>query len=236
MDRAVAFAQQSDPRLLALALVLALSASVVSLNIFQARRGRRGQQRWGWIFLAAASCAFGLWAANYVSLIAHGTDVPRAYDWLLTTASLLSVMLLTCAGFAIAGSGSGWKPALGGAVNGGGIGLMHYIGFYAVVLPGEIVWNLPLVLASLVFGIGFNAASLAALQNLRGRTALWVAAVLLTLGLAALYVTGMHAASVRHRSHVGDRTSRAPLGAGCRGRGGGGGGTGARLRVDVDRP
>jgi PAS domain-containing protein len=119
-----------------------------------------------------------------------------SYDLVLTTASLLSVMLLTCAGFAIAGSGAGWRPAMGGAVNGTGLGLMQYLGLSAVVVPGAIVWDVPLVVASLGLGIGLNAAALTALHRLRGHAALWSAAALLTLALVVLHLFATHAAHV----------------------------------------
>ncbi len=192
----LAFSLQPDLRLFALAIALALAASLVSLSIFRHAGEDGGRRRLGWMFLAAASCAFGIWAAHFVSLIAHGTEAPVAYDWMLTSASLASVIMLTSAGFAIAGRGVSWHPAMGGAVNGTGLGVMHYLGMYAVVVPGAIVWDVPLVLASLVFGVGLNAAALIAYQRLRGRTALVCAAALVTLAFFGLHFTAMRAGHV----------------------------------------
>ena len=197
MDRPpVAFVHQTEPLLLILAVLLALAAGLVSLSIFKRAGEGRGRQRVGWLFLAAAAGAFGIWAAHFVSLIAHGIVAPVAYDWMLTAASLVSVILLMCAGFATAGHGGRWHPAVGGAINGGGMGLMHYLGMYAVVVPGAIVWDVPLVLASLGLGIGINSAALAVYRPLRGWTALWSAAALLTLAFFALHFTAMQAAHV----------------------------------------
>jgi diguanylate cyclase (GGDEF)-like protein len=190
------FALQPDERLLILAVALALAASVVSLSIFRrAGEGSRGR-RLGWLFLAAASCAFGIWAAHFVALLGHGTGAPVAVDWLLTTVSLGSVVLLMCAGFAIAARGTGWRPAMGGAVNGTGLGIMHYVGMYAVVVPEAIAWDVPLVLLSLGLGIGLNAAGLLAYRRLRGKAAIWAAAALLTLAFLGLHFTAMRAADV----------------------------------------
>jgi diguanylate cyclase (GGDEF)-like protein len=192
----VAFSLQPDLRLLVLAMGLALAASLVSLCIFRHAGTDRGHRRLGWLFLAAASCAFGIWAAHFISLIAHGTEVPVAYDWMLTSASLASVILLTSAGFAIAARGISWQPAMGGAVNGTGMGLMHYLGMYAVVVPGAIAWDVPLVLTSLALGVGLNSAALVAYQRLRGRAALLCAAVLVGLAFFSLHFTAMRAAHV----------------------------------------
>jgi diguanylate cyclase (GGDEF)-like protein len=182
-----------------LAIALALAASLVSLSIFRhAGEGSNGR-RLGWLLLAAASCAFGIWAAHFVSLIAHAGEAPKPFNWLLTMTSLASVVLLTCAGFAIAGRGrgAGWHPAaIGGVVNGTGMGVMHYLGMYAVAVPGMIVWDMPLVLASLVFGVGLNSAALVALKRVPGKAAMWSAAALLTSAFFGLHFTSVQAASV----------------------------------------
>jgi diguanylate cyclase (GGDEF)-like protein len=197
VDRApVSLILQPDLRLLVLAVVLALAASLVSLSIFRHAGEARGRQRLGWLLLAAASCAFGIWAAHFVSLIGHVAPAPTAFNWMLTAASLVSVGLLTCAGFAIAARGTSWHPAMGGAVNGSAMGLMHYLGMYAVVIPGGIVWDVPLALASLGLGVGFNSAALIALKRLQGRTAILSAAGLLTLAFFGLHFTAMRAAHV----------------------------------------
>jgi diguanylate cyclase (GGDEF)-like protein len=191
-----AFSLQPDLRLFLLAMALTLAASLVSLSIFRHAGEGRGRQRVGWLLLAAATCAFGIWAAQFLSLIAHRTGEPIAFDWVLTTASLASVILLTSFGFAIASRPLGWHPAVGGAINGTGLGLMHYLGMYAVVLPGTIVWDVPLVLASIGVGVGFNAAALIAYQRLSGKTALWGAAALLTFAFFGLHFSAIHAARV----------------------------------------
>ena len=197
VDRApVSLILQPDLRLLALAVALALAASLVSLSIFRHAGEGRGRRHAGWLLLAAASCAFGIWAAHFVWLIGHVAAAPIAYNWMLTAASLASVVLLMCAGFAIAGRRTTWHPALGGAVNGSAMGLMHYLGMYAVVIPGGIVWDVPLVLASLGLGVGFNSAALIAFQRLRGRAAILSGAALLTLAFFGLHFTAMRAAHI----------------------------------------
>ena len=190
------FSLQHDARLLILAVVIAFAASLASLSILgRAREGGNGR-RLGWLFLAAASCAFGIWAAHFVSLLEHQALPLVAFNWPLTAVSLASFVFLTCAGFAIAARATAWHPAMGGAVNGTGLGLMHYLGIYAVMVPGTLVWDVPLVLVSVGLGVVLNAAGLVAYHRLRGRAAIWGGAALLTLAFFGLHFTAMRAADV----------------------------------------
>ncbi len=55
-----------------------------------------------------------------------------------------------------------WRlgPWLGGAIVGGGIATMHYLGMAAFELEGVIIWDLPLVVASILFGTVIGAVAL----------------------------------------------------------------------------
>ncbi len=201
MDRPLfEFALQPDLRLCALAIALALAASVVSFSIFRRARECGNGRRLAWLILAAVTCAFGIWAAHFVSLVAHGNRAPMEFRWLLIGASLASIILSMCAGFRIAARGNRWHPAMGGAINGAGMCVMHYLGMYAVVVPGVFVWDLPLVLLSVCLGIGFSSASFVAYQRLRRRTALLSAAALLVLAFFGLHFTAMRAVDVAGES------------------------------------
>jgi len=150
----------------------------------------------GWLFLAAACTAFGIWAAHYVAMLAHNVQTAAELEALLAVASLLCVILITYAGFAIAARGNHWHAPVGGAVNGTGMGILHYLGLYAVAVPGVLEWDIPLVLLSIGLGVGLNSAALTVFQRLKGRPAIWCAAALLTLAFFGLHFTAVRATHV----------------------------------------
>ena len=85
-------------------------------------------------------------------MLAYDPGLPVAYDPVMTAASLLGAMLTATAGFALADSTHAWRPVGGGAVIGAGIGLMHYTGMQALIVPGILHWDMALVAASVVAG------------------------------------------------------------------------------------
>jgi len=192
----IVFSLQPDVRLALLAIALAMAACFVSLSLFRhAGKGRAGR-RVGWIVLAGISSAFGLWAAHLVAVLAHEIDVPIAFDWQITIVSLLVAVLLTCAGLVLAARGTSWHPVAGGAIIGSGMGFMHYLGVFALFVPGVLEWDFPLVLASVGVGVGFSAAGIAAFYRFKGAPAIWGAAALLTLAFLGLHYLSMSAAHV----------------------------------------
>ena len=82
---------------------------------------------------------------------------------------------------------------MGGAINGTGMSLMHYAGLYAVAVPGALEWDLPLVLASIGLGVGFNSAALTAFRRLKGPWAFFGAAGLVDPAFFSLHFTAMKA-------------------------------------------
>ena len=84
---------------------------------------------------------------------------------------------------------------LGGAVVGAGVATMHYIGMAAVEVAGFMVWDRPLVIASVVLGIVLSAAAMR-VHRLAPRRVARFAPVVLTLAICALHFTAMAAASI----------------------------------------
>jgi NO-binding membrane sensor protein with MHYT domain len=190
----LAFTLLSDGRLLLLAMSLAAVASFVSLSIFGYASRGRAHRRAGWFLLAAVCSAFGLWAAHFIALLSHRADLPGAIEAVLTVAAHVGVAGIMWCGFAIAAKGMRWDAPIGGAINGTGMGIMHYLGMYAIAVPGFLEWSYPLVLASLGLGVGLNSAAMTVYQWRKGVAATWLATGLLTLAFLALHVTGMQAA------------------------------------------
>src|SRR6185436_15598029 len=114
----------------------------------------------------------------------------------LTIASLLIASVMAVLGFGISVRGSRPVVAAGGAVIGAGIGLMHFTGMRALMVPGTLSWDSGLVLAAIVIGIVLASAALLAWHELERSKALWVAPVLLSLAICGLHFTAMAAVTV----------------------------------------
>jgi hypothetical protein len=113
-------------------------------------------------------------------------------------------------GFVIAAKGMRWDAPIGGAINGTGMGIMHWVGMYAVAVPGFLEWNYPLVLASLGLGVGLNSAAMTVYHWRKGVAATWLATGLLTLAFVCLHVTGMKAAHFVSGRQLSGRVSAGP--------------------------
>jgi diguanylate cyclase (GGDEF)-like protein/PAS domain S-box-containing protein len=186
-----------DLRLVALAALICTLASLTAINLLRHARGTTGRMRHLWLAIAALSTGFGIWATHFVGMLAFEPQVASSYNIVLTLLSLILAILLTGAGFAVsliprfrAG------PVFGGVIVALAIAAMHYTGMAAFDLKGTIVWNMPLVAASIVFGALFAAVALPV--GLHGGKAIWKisGAVLLTLAICSHHFTGMSAVTI----------------------------------------
>src|SRR5690242_137102 len=188
---------EHDWRLVVVAAIVCLFASLSAVNLFNRARATRGRARAGWIVGAAVATGFGIWATHFVAMLAYEPGMPIAYNVSLTALSLAAAALVTGSGLSIAVFWpSRSAAALAGAVVGGGIAAMHYTGMFAVEIPGQVTWQLPLVSASIIFGMVLGAlAMVVAIRSYRKRdTAL--AAVLLTLAIVSHHFTAMGAVEI----------------------------------------
>ncbi len=187
---------QHDLRLVALAGIVCLLASITGMTLFSRARATGGRTRLTWVLGSGAATGCGIWATHFIAMLAYEPIVPIAYNIALTVLSLVAAVAITGAGFAIGTYSSGATRApLGGIVVGLGVGVMHYTGMYALEMPGYIVWSIGLVTASLVFGMGFGMAALMTAMR-PGRRMLFAAAALLTLGIVLLHFTAMGAVQI----------------------------------------
>jgi PAS domain S-box-containing protein len=190
-------AVEHDWRLVAVAAVVCLFASLTAVNLFNRARATAGRARAMWIVAAAIATGFGIWATHFVAMLAYEPGIPIAYNLRLTVLSLAAAALITGSGLGIAVYLRGrWAPPLAGAVVGGGIAAMHYIGMYAIEIPGHISWQTALVLVSITFGMVLGAlAMVVAIRSYRRRDAA-VASVLLTLAIVSHHFTAMGAVEI----------------------------------------
>lgn len=185
-----------NPWIVLIAVLICGAGSWVTARLALRAFASTGMQRAGWIFLASISSAVAIWCTHFVAILGFEPGVPVAFDPVLTIDSLFIALAGSLAGFAIATSR--WRrvaPALGGAVLGLAVALMHYTGMLAYRVEGAVSWNQTYLVASIVLSVGFAAWALRHAASRGPGSALSMSA-LLAAGIAALHFTGMTAFEV----------------------------------------
>jgi len=187
---------QHDPRLVLLAAVVCAVAIVTTFKTYAHALDSDPSKKLIWLLLTAFCAASGIWATHFLAMLAYDSGTPVSYDPLLTAASLVVAIAVSCIGFYLCAGSSRWRIGAGGAVIGIGIGMMHFIGMWALVVGGTIEWNLPFVVSSIVVGIAFATAAMVVYHALDRGKAIWTAAALLILGICGLHFTAMSAVTI----------------------------------------
>jgi diguanylate cyclase (GGDEF)-like protein/PAS domain S-box-containing protein len=188
---------EHDWRLVALAVVVCFVASFAAISLFHRARATEGRTRALWIATAGIATGFGIWSTHFVAMLAYDPGHGMAYGFGLTLVSLLAAMVVTGSGLAVAVEfRERWGAALGGAIVGAGVAVMHYLGMAALQLPGRIVWAPDLVAASILLGMLFGIAALVIAVRGDDWRATAPAAILLTLAIASHHFTAMGAVEV----------------------------------------
>ena len=188
---------QHDLRLVLLAAFICALASFTAVSLLHHVRNSSGQMRHVWLGVSAASTGFGIWATHFIAMLAFSPGIPNGYNIALTFLSLVAAIGLTAIGLGTAVAktlpGGAW---LGGAIVGGGIATMHYIGMAAFEVEGRIFWDPTLVAVSILLGGVVGAASLPI--GLRTGSLKWkvYGALLLTLAICSHHFTAMGAVSI----------------------------------------
>ena len=186
-----------DLRLVALAALVCAISSFSAMKLLQHVGSSANGNRLAWLMIAATSTGFGIWATHFIAMLAFSPGIPNGYNIELSVLSLLAAVSLTAAGMWVATLQRAIDYYLvGGALLGGGIATMHYIGMAAFEVQGQVVWDQLFVAASLLGGIVL--AALALFVALRNPTTLTIiaGATLLTLAICTLHFIAMAAVSI----------------------------------------
>lgn len=188
---------EHDWRLVLLAGLVCFVASIVAVSIFHRAIAARARTRLIWIAIAGAAIGYGIWATHFVAMLAYEPGVTTGYGIVLTTLSLAAAMLLTSGGFGVAVGDTGrWRAAAGGVIIGGGIASMHYLGMWALEVPGRVTWSVDLVFVSIILGMCLGYAALAVALRYQDHWGTPAAAVLLTLAIVSHHFTAMGAVQI----------------------------------------
>jgi diguanylate cyclase (GGDEF)-like protein/PAS domain S-box-containing protein len=188
---------EHDWRLVILAGLVCFFVSGVAISLFNRALALRGSARLGWLLTASFATGSGVWATHFIAMLAFDPGFPIVFNVGLTLLSLLVAIVITAIGLVLAiFGGRRWSAAAGGAIVGGGIACMHYLGMAAVEMPGAIVWARDLVVASIVLGIVFGAAALELATRSDTARGMVTAAGMLALAIVSHHFVAMGAAGI----------------------------------------
>ena len=188
---------QHDLRLVLLAGVVCFVACVAAIGLFGQASCFGGSRRIAWLATAGVAGGCGVWATHFIAILAYRPGVPVTFDALLTSLSLLLSIIALALGFGVAALGrSRWRLLASGVVIGGGVGLMHFVGMWALLLPGRIEWSTEIVLASLIWGCGLACAAISIASRAATTRHLLGSALLLTFAIAGLHFIAMAAVRI----------------------------------------
>ena len=188
---------QHDWRLVVVAGLVCFLSSVTAITLFNRARSTAGYAYATWLAAAGAATGCGIWATHFLAMLAYHPGVPVAYNVNLTALSLLAAATITGLGLAAAvAMPSRWGAAIGGGIIGAGVACMHYLGMWAVEIPGRVTWDMPLVVTSIVLGMVLGMAALAVAVSWKGLRPLLGAALLLTLAIVSHHFTAMGAVEI----------------------------------------
>jgi len=186
-----------NPWLVLVAVLICCAGSWVTIRLFQRAAGTSGVQRLGWHVLTAVAAGAAIWCTHFIAMIGFEPGAPVAFDPVLTVLSLLVAVVGAAPGFALACSRRlKFAPALGGAVVGVAIVLMHYTGMMAYRVQGLVSWDMGYLVASVVISVVVSALALHTAARLDRPGMRYAAGGLLGLAIAGLHFTGMTAFQV----------------------------------------
>jgi diguanylate cyclase (GGDEF)-like protein len=192
-----------DPWVVLGSLVIATLASFVSLEL--AKGGGRHHRLDFHIWWLAGSVVMGtgIWSMHFIGMLSYSLPIPLGYDRLPTLVSWLAGVGVSAVALWVASRGpaSPLRLVIGSTAMAAGICAMHYTGMSAVRLAPGIVWNWPLVGASVLVAWAASAASLWIFAWLRASDDRQMvrqsaAAVLMAAAITGMHYTGMAAVNV----------------------------------------
>jgi diguanylate cyclase (GGDEF)-like protein len=187
--------QEHDWRLLIVAIVICGIAAVTSLNLLARAAIAAGRTRQAWTAAGAIAFGCGIWATHFVAMLGFHADQLEGFAPGATVLSGLVAVAGMLLAFGAAQLGGSALPARigGGAIAGGTIGAMHYLGLTALRVPGTLLWDRGMVLASFAVGVPLAVAAFLLFNRLARWPQRLIAAALLALAICGLHFTGVAA-------------------------------------------
>lgn len=199
---------EHDLRLVALAALICVLGSWITIRLYARAREDNSLRRAGWLFLAGVAAGGSIWCTHFVAMIGFESYTKETFEPILTGASFFVAIFGSMLGFLIASwVRSQWGLIFGGATLGLAIATMHYLGMMGFEVEGVVTWDVRFVTASIILSVIFSAAALRYVDSAARYNPIYGATGLLTLAIVSLHFTGMTAVDVVPFAGAGGVTS-----------------------------
>ncbi|MEO7999525.1 MAG: MHYT domain-containing protein, partial [Gemmatimonadaceae bacterium] len=196
-----------DLWLVALSIVIAITASYAALDMSSRTAATRGRLRRIWLGGGALAMGAGVWSMHYIGMLAFHLPTPVLYDLPVVALSLSAAIFASAVAlYVVSRNTMQWKVLISGSViMGAGISAMHYIGMGAMRLAGHATWNIAVVALSILIAVIVSLVALFLAFQLRseGRALAprkLASAAVMGFAIIAMHYTGMAAATFQMSS------------------------------------
>jgi two-component system cell cycle sensor histidine kinase/response regulator CckA len=195
-------ASHYDPLLVAVSVVIAVTASYAALDLASRVTAARGAARATWVVGGAIAMGIGIWGMHYTGMVAFQLPVTVLYDVGTVLVSLLAAVFASAVALWVVSRREMTlaQAVSGSVVMGSGIAIMHYTGMAAMRLPARMSFDALLVGLSILIAIIVSLVALWLAFRLRGDAgARWswrklATALLMGAAIPSMHYTGMAAA------------------------------------------
>ena len=199
---------EHDLGLVAVAALLCALSGLAAMSIVRRAREADQARQPAWLLFAGFVTGTGIWGTHFVSVLAYESVVPIAFGLLETVISLALAIIVSACGWAFAiRSETRFAAPIGGALVGGGIAAMHFMGIEAIRTNAIFTWDAGLIIAAIVLAIQFSAAASTVAMGKSLKPSLIGGTLLLVCGVVSLHFISMGAMQL-----VPDMTVAAPEG------------------------
>lgn len=199
-----------DPILVGISFLVAFIASFVALDSAAKIAASNKKAAIFWRITGGATLGIGIWSMHFIGMLAMKMPMPMSYHLELTVISLLAAIVASSLAINIAVAGNTLslkRLCIATALLSSGVVTMHYVGMAALMAHDDIIWSIPLVVASVIIAIvaSFVGLWLAFSLRLNSKGVLLTrigAALAMGIAVAAMHYTGMGAATFTGHGHM----------------------------------
>jgi PAS domain S-box-containing protein len=193
---------QYDWRLVALSIAIAICASYTAFDLAGRTASSRGFSRTLWWIGGSIALGLGIWAVQYVGMLAFRLPLTVFYNIPIVAFSLLAAIASSAVVlFVVSRKELSKGYLLGGSFAiGAGVAGMHYTGMLAMQMAAHPVYKVRLVALSLIAAVLVSDVALRLIFRLRypGKNHPWIrptAAALMGLAIASIHYIAIAAIS-----------------------------------------
>jgi NO-binding membrane sensor protein with MHYT domain len=192
-----------------LSYVLAVLGSFLGLLCTARIRTAAGpRQRAWWLVLAAIAIGgTAVWTMHFIAMLGFGVGGTQIrYDVPMTVASAMIAVAAVGVGLFIVGYGRASVPRIlaGGLFAGLGVAAMHYTGMAAMRLNGQVRYDGPLLLLSVLIAVVAATTALWLAVAVHRTPVIAASALVMGVAVSGMHYTGMAAMSVHLHPATGD--------------------------------